>query len=165
MGEEFGETNPFLFFTDFHGELAKAVREGRAKEFTGHAGHGASVPDPNDVQTFVRSKIDWNKVATDDGKTWLRFTRTLLTLRHRHIVPLLRKGVTVESKVIRTAPGMIAVSWRFPTGTLSLAFNTGNKAVDVPALAGETLFSWPEVNEVLPPNSIVVRFADGEASL
>lgn len=60
---------------------------------------------------------------------------------------------------------MIAVSWRFPTGTLSLAFNTGNKAVDVPALAGETLFSWPEVNEMLPPNSIVVRFADGEASL
>lgn len=165
MGEEFGETNPFLFFTDFHGELAKAVREGRAKEFTGHAGHDASVPDPNDVKTFVRSKIDWNKVATDDGKTWLRFTRTLLTLRHRHIVPLLRKGVTVEGKVIRTAPGMIAVSWRFPTGTLSLAFNTGNKAVDVPALAGETLFNWPEVNEVLPTNSIVVRFADGEASL
>lgn len=31
MGEEYGETNPFLFFTDFHGDLAKAVREGRAK--------------------------------------------------------------------------------------------------------------------------------------
>ena len=37
MGEEYGETNPFLFFTDFHGDLAKAVREGRAKEFTGHS--------------------------------------------------------------------------------------------------------------------------------
>jgi 1,4-alpha-glucan branching enzyme len=38
MGEEFGETHPFLFFTDFHGELAKAVREGRAKEFTAMPG-------------------------------------------------------------------------------------------------------------------------------
>src|SRR5690606_35139206 len=34
MGEEFGETNPFLFFTDFHGDLAKAVREGRRQEFS-----------------------------------------------------------------------------------------------------------------------------------
>lgn len=44
MGEEYGETHPFLFFTDFQGALAKAVREGRAKEFAGHAGHDASVP-------------------------------------------------------------------------------------------------------------------------
>ena len=59
---------------------------------------------------------------------------------------------------------MVAVSWSFPTGTLSLALNIGNKPVDVPALAGETLFSWPEAAEVLVPNSIVVRFADGDAS-
>lgn len=104
MGEEFGESHPFLFFTDFHGDLADAVREGRAKEFTGHAGHDDAVPDPNDVNTFVRSKLDWNKIATDDGKTWLRFTRHLLTLRHRYIVPLLHEGSRVEGKVIGTAP-------------------------------------------------------------
>ncbi len=33
MGEEWGETRPFLFFTDFHGELARQVREGRRNEF------------------------------------------------------------------------------------------------------------------------------------
>jgi 1,4-alpha-glucan branching enzyme len=68
MGEEFAETNPFLFFTDFHGDLAKAVREGRAKEFAGHAGHDASVPDPNDPRTFIRSKLDWQKAASEEGK-------------------------------------------------------------------------------------------------
>lgn len=31
MGEEYGETHPFLFFTDFHGDLAKAVRKGARK--------------------------------------------------------------------------------------------------------------------------------------
>ncbi|AMX05156.1 malto-oligosyltrehalose trehalohydrolase [Enterobacter asburiae] len=165
MGEEFGETHPFLFFTDFHGDLAKAVREGRAKEFTGHAGHDETVPDPNDLNTFIRSKLDWNKIATDEGKTWLRFTRHLLTLRHRHIVPLLRHGGAVEGKVIKTAPGMVAVSWHFPSGTLSLALNIGNKPAALPDLAGETRFAWPEVTDVLPPNGIVVRFADGEASL
>ncbi|HHZ8842739.1 TPA: malto-oligosyltrehalose trehalohydrolase [Enterobacter cloacae] len=164
MGEEYGETNPFLFFTDFHGELAKAVREGRAKEFTGHSGHDGDVPDPNDEQTFARSKLDWHNVTTAEGKSWLRFTRSLLVLRHRYLVPLLRPGGTVEGKIVKTAPGMVAVSWSFPTGTLSLALNIGNKPVDVPALAGETLFSWPEVSDVLPPNSIVVRFADGDVS-
>lgn len=98
MGEEFGETHPFLFFTDFHGDLAKAVREGRAKEFTGHAGHDETVPDPNDVNTFIRSKLDWNKIATDEGKTWLRFTRHLLTLRHRHIVPLLHHAAPLRAR-------------------------------------------------------------------
>ncbi|HCT7896327.1 TPA: malto-oligosyltrehalose trehalohydrolase [Enterobacter cloacae] len=164
MGEEYGETNPFLFFTDFHGDLAKAVREGRAKEFTGHSGHDGDVPDPNDEQTFARSKLDWHNVTTAQGKSWLRFTRSLLVLRHRYLVPLLRPGGTVEGKIVKTAPGMVAVSWSFPTGTLSLALNIGNKPVDVPALAGETLFSWPEAAEVLASNSIVVRFADGDAS-
>lgn len=164
MGEEYGETNPFLFFTDFHGDLAKAVREGRAKEFTGHSGHDGDVPDPNDEQTFARSKLDWHNVTTAQGKSWLRFTRSLLVLRHRYLVPLLRPGGTVEGKIVKTAPGMVAVSWSFPTSTLSLALNIGNKPVDVPALAGETLFSWPEAAEVLAPNSIVVRFADGDAS-
>ena len=164
MGEEYGETNPFLFFTDFHGDLAKAVREGRAKEFTGHSGHDGDVPDPNDEQTFARSKLDWHNVTTAQGKSWLRFTRSLLVLRHRYLVPLLRPGGTVEGKIVKTAPGIVAVSWSFPTGTLSLALNIGNKPVDVPALAGETLFSWPEAAEVLAPNSIVIRFADGDAS-
>ncbi|WP_457949644.1 malto-oligosyltrehalose trehalohydrolase [Enterobacter mori] len=165
MGEEFGETHPFLFFTDFHGELAKAVREGRAKEFTGHAGHDEAVPDPNDLNTFVRSTLDWDKLSQEEGKSWLRFTRSLLTLRHRHIVPLLRQGGTVEGKILHTAHGRVAVSWQFPQGTLSLALNIGKQPAPMPELAGETLFSWPETGDVLPPNSIVVRFADGEAAL
>lgn len=165
MGEEFGETHPFLFFTDFHGELAKAVREGRAKEFIGHAGHDEAVPDPNDLNTFVRSTLDWDKPSQEEGKSWLRFTRSLLTLRHRHIVPLLRQGGTVEGKILHTAHGRVAVSWQFPQGTLSLALNIGKKPAPMPELAGETLFSWPETRDVLTPNSIVVRFADGEAAL
>jgi 1,4-alpha-glucan branching enzyme len=60
MGEEYGETRPFLFFTDFHGDLARAVREGRANEFAGHSGYdGVDVPDPNDERTFTMSKLNW----------------------------------------------------------------------------------------------------------
>ncbi|EMS9949219.1 malto-oligosyltrehalose trehalohydrolase [Enterobacter hormaechei subsp. xiangfangensis] len=165
MGEEYGETHPFLFFTDFHGDLAKAVREGRAKEFTGHAGHDETVPDPNDVNTFMRSKLDWNKADTEEGRAWLHVTRELIVLRQRFIVPLLKQRGTVEGNVLQTALGMVAVSWRFPSGTLSLALNIGKKPLALPDLPGKTIFSWPEAVENLPSNSIVVRFADGEAAL
>jgi hypothetical protein len=92
-------------------------------------------------------------------------TRHLLTLRHRYIVPLLHPGGAVEGMMLKTAPGMVAVSWRFPSGTLSLALNIGTKPVDLPALAGRRASPGRRVNDVLPPNGIVVRFADGEASL
>ena len=164
MGEEYGETHPFLFFTDFQGALAKAVREGRAKEFAGHAGHDASVPDPHDPQTFIRSKLDWQKAASEEGKSWLRFTRNLILLRHRYIVPLLAAGGVVEGRILDAAAHALAVSWRFPDGTLSVALNIDADPVTMPEIPGEVIFSWPERQEALTPNSIVVRFAHGEAS-
>lgn len=160
MGEEYGETNPFLFFTDFHGELAKAVREGRAKEFTGHAGHDDAVPDPNDRQNFLRSKLDWRKIATDKGKRWLRFTRHLIELRRRAIIPLLSGNPHAEGKVVQAAEDSVAVSWTFDKGTLSVALNIGDKPTSLPELPGETLFSWPDAQ----PPAIVVRFDQREAS-
>ena len=53
MGEEWASDRPFNFFTDFHGELADAVREGRRKEFAGFAEFSdpearKKIPDPNE---------------------------------------------------------------------------------------------------------------------
>ena len=64
MGEEYGETQPFLYFADFDGELARAVREGRRKEAEKFGGmtEGQTVddlPDPISDETFQRSKLDW----------------------------------------------------------------------------------------------------------
>ncbi|MGD8105708.1 malto-oligosyltrehalose trehalohydrolase [Pantoea sp. FN0302] len=163
MGEEYGETNPFLFFTDFHGDLAKAVREGRAREFEGHAGHeGESVPDPNAEATFAASKLDWQKPQSEQGKAWLALTCELLALRQQHIVPLLANAGGNAGKVVKTAEGMVAVSWAFPAGTLSLAFNIGATTQPLPDLPGETLFAWPQASAELPQNSIIVRLAPGD---
>lgn len=163
MGEEYGETHPFLFFTDFDGDLARAVREGRAKEFAGHAGHeGESVPDPNAPGTFMRAKLDWQKMQSEEGKAWLAFTRELLIKRRRYLVPLLKTARGGEGAVLQTAPGFVAVCWRFPTGTLSMAFNIGDAPVVLPEMPGKILFAWPDASERLNPNAIVVRFAQGE---
>ncbi len=163
MGEEYGETTPFLFFTDFHGDLAKAVREGRAKEFEGHAGHeGESVPDPNAEESFTGSKLDWKKLESEEGRKWLAFTRELLKLRQKHIVPLLTTAGGDAGKVVKTAEGFLAVSWTFPQGVLSMVLNIGEKARPLPDLPGETVFAWPKAANELPQNSIIVRLAPGD---
>lgn len=163
MGEEYGETQPFLFFTDFHGDLAQAVREGRAKEFAGHAGHGETVPDPNDPTTFARSKLNWQTVHSAEGKAWLALTKQLLALRQQHIVPLLAKAGGHQGEVLATAPGFLAVCWRFPQGTLSLALNLGDTPQPLPAMPGNTLFALPQAQSELAPNAIIVRLAGREA--
>lgn len=113
----------------------------------------------------MQSKLDWNKADTEEGRAWLHVTRELIALRQRFIVPLLKQRGAMEGNVLQTALGMVAVNWRFPSGTLSLALNIGKKPLALPDLPGKTIFSWPEAVDNLPPNSIVVRFADGEAAL
>jgi len=56
MGEEYGETRPFLYFTSHSDpDLAKAVSEGRRKELI--ADGAGEVPDPQDIATFRASKL------------------------------------------------------------------------------------------------------------
>jgi maltooligosyltrehalose trehalohydrolase len=58
MGEEYGETTPFQFFTDHDDPaIAKATREGRRKEFAKFAGFRSEVPDPQARATFERSRL------------------------------------------------------------------------------------------------------------
>ncbi|VTP13797.1 Malto-oligosyltrehalose trehalohydrolase [Phytobacter ursingii] len=164
MGEEYGETRPFLFFTDFHGDLARAVREGRAKEFSGHSGYdGVDVPDPNAERTFTLSKLNWQARQSTEGKAWLALTRELLALRQQYIVPLLAQASGQNGKVVDTAPGFLAVRWTFPDGTLSMALNLGEHARPVPDFPGNILFARPTITNELPPHSIVVRLASGDA--
>src|SRR5689334_13596986 len=58
MGEEYGERAPFQFFSDhIDKRIAKATREGRRREFAAFAAFaGEEIPDPQDPQTFERSK-------------------------------------------------------------------------------------------------------------
>ncbi len=81
MGEEYGETAPFLYFVS-HGDpdLVRAVSEGRRIEFEAFAWAGEP-PDPAAPETFLRSKIDWERRSEDDHGLLLDFHRELLRLR------------------------------------------------------------------------------------
>ena len=58
MGEEWGETAPFQYFTS-HSDAAliEAVRRGRRDEFAAFRWKGEP-PDPQDEATFLRCKLD-----------------------------------------------------------------------------------------------------------
>jgi maltooligosyltrehalose trehalohydrolase len=66
MGEEYGETAPFQFFTDHDDPaIAEATREGRKREFAKFTAFQGEVPDPQDPATFERSKL--HPEMGDDG--------------------------------------------------------------------------------------------------
>lgn len=81
MGEEYGETAPFQYFTS-HGDpaLVDAVRRGRREEFAAF-GWEQAVPDPQDEQTFLRSHLDHSLEQREPHKTLARFYQTLIRLR------------------------------------------------------------------------------------
>lgn len=84
MGQEYGETAPFLYFTS-HGDpaLAEAVRHGRRTEY-GAFYEDAAFPDPQDPVTFERSKLNWALLGEPAGAAMLEFYRVLLALRRRY---------------------------------------------------------------------------------
>ena len=84
MGEEYGETAPFHFFTSFEDQnLATAVREGRKRDIAAH-GALSNFADPQAPSTFEQSKLDWLKPAISPHGEILTLYRDLIALRKRH---------------------------------------------------------------------------------
>jgi maltooligosyltrehalose trehalohydrolase len=103
MGEEFAETAPFQFFTDFSDPaLQKAVSEGRRHEFADF--DWTDVPDPQDRATFERSRLHW-ELATDDNDM-LRWYRALIDLRKQYVFGNERRAIARarESALIMRVP-------------------------------------------------------------
>ncbi len=141
MGDEAGSDTPFLFFTDFHDELADAVREGRRKEFAKFAAFAdedarAAIPDPNALATFSAS------VPRDgpEAGRWRTLYSDLLALRHRVIVPRLRGAVAMGAEAI--GERAVVARWRMGDGAvLTIALNLGDEAVVFPAVEGDMVFA------------------------
>jgi maltooligosyltrehalose trehalohydrolase len=101
MGEEYGETAPFQFFTDHDDPaIAKATREGRRKEFAKFSGFAGEVPDPQDEATFLRSKLHPEAGDAELGA----FYRELIALR-RSLPRELDTDVDERRRLLRVRRG------------------------------------------------------------
>src|SRR5215469_3087836 len=93
MGEEWAATTPFPFFSDYGGELGKAVRGGRAKQLeqTLHVDDETlrRAPDPQAESTFLSAKLRWEELNERVHAAQLDWYRRVLAARREHILPLL----------------------------------------------------------------------------
>jgi maltooligosyltrehalose trehalohydrolase len=122
MGEEYGSTAPFLYFTSFKDpELAQAVREGRRNEFAAFPAFSDArsrdrIPDPNDESTWEQSKSYSGLDDVQGGKEWREGYRTLLGVRHEFISPYLDGAQSLPVRVV--GPLAVLAAWRLGDGGL-----------------------------------------------
>ena len=154
MGEEWGATEPFLFFCDYKGELAEAVRKGRREEFSRFPEFAdpervAEIPDPCAEATFLASKLDWNRVDTDH----LAYYRDLLKARREHVRPLLpyiRHGG--ESLVL--GEQAVRVVWQARDRRLLLDANLSARDIEAPPITERPFWRCGEAEGTLGPCSV-----------
>jgi maltooligosyltrehalose trehalohydrolase len=158
MGEEWGSDQPFLFFCDFHDELAVAVREGRRREFKRFREFEdpalrESIPDPNAEETFRRSRLDWNELGEAMHARRLTLYSTLLGLR---LEVLSKAGGAPWPGMRETAggssPDVLRVGWTLADGSrLRLLTKLGpGRASAIARPPGRLLFaSRPEAEAAI----------------
>jgi maltooligosyltrehalose trehalohydrolase len=85
MGEEWGATTPWRFFTSHpEPELGEQVRKGRLAEFEQMEWDTSTVPDPQDPATFATSKLDWSELTEPPRSELLDLTTRLLKIRRTY---------------------------------------------------------------------------------
>ncbi|MDA2890879.1 malto-oligosyltrehalose trehalohydrolase [Mycolicibacterium sp. BiH015] len=139
MGEEWASSSPFQFFSSHpEPELARATAEGRKKEFADHGWDADDIPDPQDPETFTRSKLKWDETGDGEHTQLLDFYRALIALRRNE--PDMADPWLDHLRVDYDEEQRWFVMRR---GALAIICNLGTVAVDVP-VTGEAVLAWGE---------------------
>ncbi len=156
QGEEWAASTPFQFFTSHpEPELGRLTAEGRIEEFAKMGWDPAVVPDPQDPETFTRSRLDWSELEGGRHARILAVYRELARLRRTH--PELTDPVFTHTRCHTDEDSRVLVMRR---GSLAVVVNAGDAPATVPAErlvgAGQVLFHTGAGAEVS---------ADGDLSL
>lgn len=139
MGEEWAASTPFQFFTSHpEPELGRATAEGRIAEFERMGWDPAVVPDPQDPETFTRSKLDWSEAGEGRHALLLEVYRELGRLRREHEDLTDPSFTTVHCTVDEEAR-----VFTMRRGSLLVAVNFGDAEATVPTGATRLLFTTP----------------------
>jgi len=139
MGEEYGASTPFQFFSSHpEPELARATAEGRKAEFAEHGWDADEIPDPQDPETFLRSKLNWDEVDSGEHARVHGLYRDLIALRRS------------DPDLADPWLGRLAVDYdedqrwiALSRGRLRMVCNLGPDAVKVP-VTGDVVLAWDE---------------------
>ncbi len=163
MGEEFAASTPFLYFCDFGPELAKAVSDGRRKEFERFAlfadeSARERIPDPNALASFTASKLRWEERDAPGHRDRLALIQRLLALRAQWLVPRLAqaRGGTPQ----RVEGDVMRLEWTLADGAIwRVVANLGQAAAVVPSM-GQTIYAHGADAVQLRPGGVLVSLED-----
>ncbi len=166
MGEEYGETAPFLYFVSHSDpDLVESVRKGRKEEFRSFH-WDEEPPDPQSAGTFERSKLTWSKRSNGIHQILLACYKELLRLR-KSIPPLSH----LDKKCLRVRADeghkiLVMERWKDTDRTVSL-FNFSKKehAFDPSLHNGEweKVFDSSDERWNGPGSHLPGRIASGDA--
>jgi maltooligosyltrehalose trehalohydrolase len=167
MGEEWAASTPFQYFTDHRDPwLGRAVSQGRRSEFASFGWREDAVPDPQDEQTFLRSKLDWSERRRSPHRDMLEWHRRLIGLRRSH--PALSDA---RMEQVRTQTDDDAGWLLLRRGSVWVACNVSDQPARVPLGEGGPrrvlLASHEGIDATgdtlpLPPESVVILEEVGE---
>ncbi|RPI71582.1 MAG: DUF3459 domain-containing protein, partial [Ignavibacteriales bacterium] len=84
MGEEYAEEAPFLYFINhLDKDLIESVRKGRKEEFRSFR-WGDEIPDTQDEETFLKSKLNLELKNKSTGNILFNFYKRLIEIRKQH---------------------------------------------------------------------------------
>ena len=163
QGEEFAASTPFQYFADHDDpEMAKAVREGRKREFAAFGFLELEVPDPEAPGTFERSRLKWQETDKGTHREMLNWYRALIHLRRGSVA--LNDGDMGHVQV-RWGDGWLAMD----RGAVQVLANLGRQEASfaVPEGFRVALVSRERVEVVawtivLPPDTLAVLSSEPE---
>lgn len=155
MGEEWGASTPWQFFTAHpEPELGRATAAGRIAEFERMGWDRDAVPDPQDPATFARSRLDWDELATEPHATLLEQYRALIALRRAE--PDLRSPRFGE---VRAAADEATRRLTVERGAVRIRLNLGDETWTVGGVEEALFRTSDDVSAdpvTLPPDSALV---------
>ena len=159
QGDEFAASSPFQYFAHHEEpEMAKAVSDGRKREFAAFGWRPEEIPDPESQETFERSKLRWDEVDKGHHAEMLDWCRKLIALRRS--APSLNDGEARQIQVQFNEGRRWLVMER---GKMSILCNLGDEPMFIEDVKGlrMVLRSSEDIVEqeagvMLPPAGLAV---------
>jgi len=165
QGEEFAASTPFLYFADHEDpEMARLVSEGRKKEFAAFGWDAGQIPNPEDPETFHRSKLNWDELGEGKHAEMLKWTRRLIELRRKSVS--LNDGdrghvkveFSEEQRWLRMDRNLVSIFANLGEFEAEFQADEGRRIV----LSSDAEAKFAGGRLTVPPDSLVVLSAEAE---
>ncbi|ODS58053.1 MAG: malto-oligosyltrehalose trehalohydrolase [Agrobacterium sp. SCN 61-19] len=146
MGDEFRSRGKFFFFSDYPSDLDQNSPEDRLREAIAFGTEDLElqeIRDPNDLDTFIASKLDWEEAETERGMVSRTICRDLIEKRKRHLMPLLADVGGGVGHVLMAEEGRLAIDWQLGEHRWQLRANFSDEIATLPPVHGATIHVMP----------------------